>query len=162
VGAEVLDWSRAQVALLEPTANARAMAGVVRDLIATRDGATYFAERAWGLTVRYDLGDGHPLIGRSAPDFELADGTRLGVLLRGGLGVLLDFQCDAGLRSIGDRLFDGLRYVGGEMEDRLGLGAVLVRPDGVVAWACDGTPHTEDVISALSQWMWAGSLARDR
>ncbi|MGH3637671.1 MAG: FAD-dependent monooxygenase [Mycobacterium sp.] len=162
VGAEVLDWSRAQVALLEPTANARAMAGIVRDLIATRDGATYFAERAWGLSVRYDLGDGHPLIGCSAPDFELADGTRLGVLLRGGLGVLLDFRCDAGLRAIGDRLFDGLRYVGGEIENRLGLGAVLVRPDGVVAWACDGTPHTADVISALSQWMWAGSLARDR
>lgn len=48
MGAEVLDWSRTQVALLEPTANARATAGIVHDLMATRDGATYFAERAWG------------------------------------------------------------------------------------------------------------------
>jgi hypothetical protein len=155
VGAEVLNWSRAQVALLEPTANARAMAGIVRDLIATRYGATYFAERAQGLSVRYDLGGRHPLIGRSAPDFELPDGTRLGVLLREGVGVLIDFRHDAGLRSIGDRFRKGLRYFEGEVKDPLRLGAVIVRPDGVVAWACDGRPDTADVIAVLSQWIWA-------
>ena len=62
--------------------SSRALAQIVRDLIDTRDGATYFAERVWGVSLRYDLGSEHPLLGRSCPDFELADGSRLGDLLR--------------------------------------------------------------------------------
>ena len=73
-------------------AQSSALAAIVRDLIDTRDGATYFAERVWGVSLRYDLGDEHPLVGRSCPDFELEDGARLGVLLRDGKGVLLDFH----------------------------------------------------------------------
>ena len=67
VGERVLDWSRAQVALMRPTRNARALEAIIRDVIDTRDGATYFAERVWGISVRYDLGSSHPLVGRSAP-----------------------------------------------------------------------------------------------
>ena len=48
VAARVLDWSRAQVALMRPDAGSRALASVMRDLIATRDGATYMAGRVWG------------------------------------------------------------------------------------------------------------------
>ena len=84
VGAQVLDWSRAQVALMRPSRSSRALEAIIRDLIDTRDGATYFAERVWGVSLRYDLGGSHPLVGRSAPDFELADGTKLGELLRHG------------------------------------------------------------------------------
>ena len=72
VGARVLDWSRAQVALMRPTPSTRALEAIVRDLIETRDGATYFAERVWGVSLRYDLGGDHPLMGRSAPDFEFS------------------------------------------------------------------------------------------
>jgi hypothetical protein len=158
VGAAVLEWSRAQVALLEPTPNAGAMRAVVRDLMTTRDGATYFAERAWGMSVRHDLGGGHPLIGSSAPDFELADGSRLGMLLTAGMGVLLDFRGDARLRAVGDNLRDELQNVAGGVGSHFGLGAVLVRPDGVVAWACEGEPDTDGLVSALSQWICA---ARD-
>jgi hypothetical protein len=82
VGARILDWTQAQVALMRPSS--RALQAVVRDLIDTRDGATYFADCIWGVSLRYDLGDKHPLVGRSCPDFELEDGTRLGTLLRGG------------------------------------------------------------------------------
>jgi len=81
VGAQVLDWSRAQVALMRPSRSSRALEAIIRDLIDTRDGATYFAERVWGVSLRYDLGDINPLVGRSAPDFELADEARLGRLL---------------------------------------------------------------------------------
>jgi 2-polyprenyl-6-methoxyphenol hydroxylase-like FAD-dependent oxidoreductase len=84
VGAQVLDWSRAQVALMRPSRSSRALEAIIRDLIDTRDGATYFAERVWGVSLRYDLGGSHPLVGRSAPDFELADGTKLGELLGKG------------------------------------------------------------------------------
>ena len=60
IGARILDWTRAQVALMRPTRHARALEAIVRDLIDTRDGATYFAERVWGVSLRYDLGDDAP------------------------------------------------------------------------------------------------------
>src|SRR5207302_81349 len=55
VGARILDWSRAQVELMRPDPHSRALEAVLRDLIDTRDGATYFAERVWGVSLRYDL-----------------------------------------------------------------------------------------------------------
>ena len=60
VGARVLDWSRAQVSIMRPDPDAIAMAAIVRDLIGTRDGATYFAERMWNVSLRYDLDGAHP------------------------------------------------------------------------------------------------------
>ena len=99
IGARILDWTRAQVALMRPDRTRARSQAVVRDLIATRDGATYFAERVWGVSLRYDLGDEHPLVGRSCPDFELEDGTRVGALLRDGRGLLLDFGRQASLAS---------------------------------------------------------------
>ena len=151
VGARVLEWTRAQAALMRP--GSRALQAVVRDLIGTRDGATYFAERVWGVSLRYDLGGGHPLVGRSAPDFEFADGTRLGVRLRNGVGILLDFDGHAALQSLGHRLQGKVKYAKGEAKDRLGLSALLVRPDGFVAWACEGEPTIGDVVQALSCWL---------
>jgi 2-polyprenyl-6-methoxyphenol hydroxylase-like FAD-dependent oxidoreductase len=150
VGARILEWTRAQVALMRPSS--RALAAVVRDLIDTRDGATYFAERVWGVSLRYDLGEEHPLVGRSCPDFELEDGTRLGVLLRGGNGVLLAFGRRASLESVGGLWGDRVRYVASDARDRLGLSALLVRPDGFVAWASDATPRPEDVTRAAARW----------
>jgi 2-polyprenyl-6-methoxyphenol hydroxylase-like FAD-dependent oxidoreductase len=49
IGARVLDWSRAQVAIMRPDPAARALYAIVRDLMNTRDGATYFAGRVWGV-----------------------------------------------------------------------------------------------------------------
>lgn len=56
VGAQVLDWSRAQVALMRPDPGARALHAVFRDLINTRDGATYVAARVWGIATPCGLG----------------------------------------------------------------------------------------------------------
>ena len=61
LGAQVLDWSRAQVLVMRPDPNARALNAILRDLMDTRDGATYIAGRVWGVTTRYDLGGDHPL-----------------------------------------------------------------------------------------------------
>lgn len=55
VGAQVLDWSRAQVALMRPSRSTRALEAIIRDLIETRDGATYFAERVWGVSCAVSL-----------------------------------------------------------------------------------------------------------
>ncbi|SFH64557.1 2-polyprenyl-6-methoxyphenol hydroxylase [Collimonas sp. OK307] len=154
VGSQVLDWSRAQVALMRPSRSSRALEAVIRDLIETRDGATYFAERAWGVSLRYDLGDSHPLVGRSAPDFALADGMKLGDRLRNGKGLLLDFDANAGaaLQALASRWNGRIVYVASDAEDRLGLSAVLVRPDGIVAWVSETAPDQEEVAQAASRW----------
>ncbi|WP_298870735.1 FAD-dependent monooxygenase [uncultured Bradyrhizobium sp.] len=152
VGAQILDWSRAQVAIMRPTPATRALQAIIRDLIATGDGATYFAERIRGVALRYDLGGRHPLIGRSVPDFELADDTTAGALLRPAKGLLLDFDRRAPLRALASRWDIRIDYVAGEPKERLGLSAVLVRPDGVVAWASDGAVDDEDAARAASRW----------
>jgi hypothetical protein len=148
IGARILEWSRAQVAVMQ----SHALVDILRDLMATRDGATYFAERQWGVSLRYDLGDEHPLVGRSCPDFELEDGTRAGTLLREGKAVLLDFERQAPLRALCGLWGARVRYVAGDATDRLGLSALLVRPDGFVAWASDATPTPGDVTRAAARW----------
>ncbi|HVI57133.1 MAG TPA: FAD-dependent monooxygenase [Luteibacter sp.] len=152
VGTKVLDWSRAQVALMRPSASSRALEAIVRDLVDTRDGATYFAERVWGVSLRYPLGGEHPLIGRSAPDVELADGTRLGEHLRTGKGVLLDFDASAPLASLARRWEDRIVYVSGDAKRWPGARALLVRPDGIVAWATDSDAVAEDVARQVGRW----------
>jgi 2-polyprenyl-6-methoxyphenol hydroxylase-like FAD-dependent oxidoreductase len=152
LGAQILDWSRAQVALMRPSRSSRALEAIIRDLIDTSDGATYFAERVWGVSLRYDLGGSHPLVGRSAPDFELPDGTKLGELLRNGKGLLLDFDARPTLQALAGRSSDRIAYVASDARDRLGLSVLLVRPDGVVAWASDAAPDLEEAAQAASRW----------
>lgn len=152
IGAQVLDWSRAQVALMRPSPSSRALEAIVRDLIGTRDGATYFAERVWGVGLRYDLGDDHPLVGRSTPDFDLIDGSRVGERLRQGKGLLLDFDTNASLAALAHRWSDRIGYVASDARQRLGVSAVLVRPDGVVAWASDGAADHDDAARAATRW----------
>ena len=152
VGAQVLDWSRAQVALMRPSRSSRALEAIIRDLIDTRDGATYFAERVWGVSLRYDLGGSHPLVGRSAPDFELVDETKLGELLRNGRGLFLDLDTRSPLRALASRWSGRITYVASDAKDRLGLSAVLLRPDGFVAWASEAAPDHEEASQAASRW----------
>ena len=152
VGAQVLDWSRAQVALMRPSRHSRALEAIIRDLIDTRDGATYFAERVWGVGLRYDLNGTHPLVGRSAPDFEWVDGTKLGERLRQGTGLFLDFNAQAPLQRLVSRWNGRIMYVAGNVKDRVGLSALLVRPDGVVAWAGEAAPDHEEAAQAASRW----------
>jgi hypothetical protein len=137
---------------MRPNAQSRALQAILRDLIETRDGATYFAERVWGVSLRYDLGEEHPLAGRSCPDFELEDGTRLGTLLRDGNGVLLDFGRKGSLQALEGLWGDHLRYLARDVKDRLGLSALIVRPDGFVAWASDTSPSPEEVTRAAAKW----------
>lgn len=152
VGADVLDWSRAQVALMRPTQSTRALAAVIRDLIGTQDGATYFAERVWGVSLRYDLGSDHLLAGRSAPDFELIDGTKVGSLLRDGKGLLLQFDRSASLQALASVWRKQVTYIASDARERLGLSAVLLRPDGFVAWVSEATPRVEEFAEALIRW----------
>jgi 2-polyprenyl-6-methoxyphenol hydroxylase-like FAD-dependent oxidoreductase len=111
IGEWVLNWTRAQVSIIRPDPHARAIASVIRDLISTKDGTNYFIEKISGVSLHYDLGEGHPLAGRSTPDFELEDETRVGDLLRDGRGLLLDFTANGSLKTLCSRRQDILRYV---------------------------------------------------
>ncbi|MBA0280765.1 FAD-dependent oxidoreductase [Stenotrophomonas maltophilia] len=152
IGAKVLDWSRAQVALMRPGAGSRALAAVMADLAGTRDGATYLAERVWGVSQQLDLGNGHPLVGRSVPDFRLADGRRMGEVLRTGQGALLVFDENCASCDLVDRWRQPFTRIASAVDDTLGLGAVLVRPDGIVAWACDAGSDGAGLDQALQRW----------
>jgi 2-polyprenyl-6-methoxyphenol hydroxylase-like FAD-dependent oxidoreductase len=158
VGARVLDWSRAQVALMRPSKSSRALEAIFRELIDTRDGATYFAERVWAVSLHYDLGGSHPLVGRSVPDFDLVDGTKLGALLTDGRALLLDFDACQSLQKLADCWRGRITYVANDARDRLGLSALLVRPDGFVAWAADAEPDANEAAKAALTWFGGANI----
>jgi hypothetical protein len=152
LGAQVLDWSRAQVAVMRPGQATRALNAIIRDLMNTRDGATYMAARVWGIFTHYDLGGSHPLVGHSVPNFEFEDGARIGQFLRDGQGVLLDFENNVSLTNLASQYGEQIKYVSGQARDRLGLSAVLIRPDGIVAWASDNDPDCRELHNAAARW----------
>lgn len=152
IGVQVLDWSRAQVAIMKPDAQSRALQAIIRDLINTRDGATYFASRVWGVFTHYDLSDEHPWIGRSAPAITFNDGTTVNELLQDGRGVLLDFTTNPSLKKFAGGYGDGLRYVSAKTKEQSGCSVILIRPDGIVAWATDGEPDYDNLRKAASHW----------
>jgi len=152
VGAWALNWTRAQVAIMKPDPHARAIASVIRDLMQTKDATTYFVEKISGIWVHYNLGGDHPLTGRSAPDFEFEDGTRLGALLHDGKGVLLDLAETKELSALGQAWKERLKYVSAQAKDSKGLTAVLVRPDGFVAWATESEPDVSAAEQSIARW----------
>ncbi len=142
---------------------------VLRELVTYKDAATYFAGMVSGLSVRYDMGAGeHPLLGlRMPPDreLELPGGGRTSVaeLLRTGRGVFVA----AGGSGETERLaaewagqVDVVtgRWVPAEAGERPHpvLDAVLIRPDGYVAWAA---PGGGDPSGALSRWFGSARAA---
>ncbi|QAY75407.1 FAD-dependent monooxygenase [Sphingosinicella sp. BN140058] len=161
VAEQILDWSRAQVALMRPSRSAQALRAIVGDLIATREGATYFAERVWGVSLRYDLGSDHPLVGLSAPNYEIDDGTRLNEHLSRGRALLLDFRESDRLRTLADRYRDQVTYSRCNSNHPSALHILLVRADGFVAWASERPYEEADVVQAIAQWFdAAGDLGR--
>jgi 2-polyprenyl-6-methoxyphenol hydroxylase-like FAD-dependent oxidoreductase len=152
IGAWALNWTRAQVAIMRPDPHAHAIASVIRDLIQTRDGATYFVSKISGMLMHYDLPGDHPLIGYSAPDFEFEDGTRLGAQLNDAKGVLLDFTENSQLQALAQTRNDRLHYVTTKAKDSKGLTALLVRPDGFVAWVAESEPDMHTLEQSLELW----------
>ena len=149
VGARVLRNTMAQRALGATDDRAVALRDIVAELLRMDEPRKHIAGMISGLDVAYDLGEGHPLLGRRMPDLDLAtaDGTmRVFSLLHNAKPVLVNLG-DAGSIEIGpwaDRvqLVDA-SYAGTWDLPVLGeVGAptaVLVRPDGHVAWVGDGT-----------------------
>jgi len=129
IGAWVLDWTRAQIAVMRPDPHARALRAVVADLAGTVAGTTYFAKKISGVWQCYDLPGDHPWVGGSVPDLVLADGTTVAGHLHEGTGVLLD------LGGVPSHVDAPVRTVRVGCPDEPDLPGLLVRPDGFVAWA---------------------------
>ncbi|KAI2616943.1 monooxygenase [Hypomontagnella submonticulosa] len=152
VGAAVLEWSRAQVMTLKPDPYGKALRKIMIALLDTVDGTNLGMDRIWGLSLRYDLGDEHPLVGCSAPDFELDDESRLGAKLEGGRGVLVDFDKNTGLKDLAKKYETKVDYIDLGAKDQRELHSLLVRPDGVVAWVGEEKPDLDVAKAALERW----------
>ena len=152
IGVQVLDWSRAQVAIMKPDPHARALNAIVRDLMSTRDGATYFAGRVWGIFTHYNLDGAHPLVGHSVPNVEFEDGVTIGDLMHDGKAILLDLDMNASLKTLADEFSDQMKYVSGNAKDQLPVSALLIRPDGIIAWACDNNPDCSELQKTAGRW----------
>jgi 2-polyprenyl-6-methoxyphenol hydroxylase-like FAD-dependent oxidoreductase len=146
IGEQVLDWSRAQVSIMKPDPHARALHAILRDLIHTPDGATYIAGRMWGINTTYN-----PLIGHSVPNFELEDGTTIGDLMQDGLGILLDFGQNVSLKTFAEQ-YDPIKYISAKAKEQFGLSAVLIRPDGFIAWASDSELNAQSLKETAALW----------
>jgi 2-polyprenyl-6-methoxyphenol hydroxylase-like FAD-dependent oxidoreductase len=161
IGARVLRNTMAMTALNRGDERTSALRETMSDFLKMDEPRKRFVGMLSGLDVRYDLGEGHPLLGRRVPDLELgtADGARrLYTLLHDARPVLLALGGEPGALDISaweDRVrrVDAL-YAGAWELPVVGAvappSAALIRPDGHVAWVGGGTDN--GLREALTTW----------
>ncbi len=163
VAARVLQNTMAQVALNRVDERSRALRDTALELLSMDEPRRAIAAMISGLDVHYDLGDGHPLCGRRMPDLDVqtsAGSTRVFALLHDARPVLVDLGAPggfdispwAGRVRLVDATYDGaweLPLLGEVTAPE----AVLIRPDGHVAWAGDLTDPA--LPGALTTWFGA-------
>lgn len=156
VATRLLAWTRAPVLALEPDEHGQALRTFFHDVMDTGDSIHLLLERTWGLTLRYALGDSHPIVGSSAPDLELSDGSRLGDKMHSRKGVLFNLEGDVMFEQlIADGAYeDRINYIVLGAHDTRGLRTLLVRPDAIVAWVADDGQQVdvEAARTGLSRW----------
>jgi 2-polyprenyl-6-methoxyphenol hydroxylase-like FAD-dependent oxidoreductase len=163
VAARVLRDTMAQTALRCTDERTKSLAAIVVELLGMDEPRKRLAGMMSGLDLHYDLGEGHPLLGRRMPDLDLvtADGRlRLFTLLHHARPVLLNLGQPGGIdiapwadrvRTIDAKYFGKWELpVIGPVRDP---GAVLIRPDGYVAWVGEaGGRGQRGLTDALSTW----------
>ena len=160
VAARVLRATMAQVALQRTDDRTEALREIVLELLDTEEPRKRIAAEMSGLGIHYDLGEGHPLLGRRMPDLDLvtADGPmRVFTLLQNARPLLLNLGAPGSvdITPWSDRIRLVDASYGGSWElPALGQvsapTAVLIRPDGYVAWAGEGTQ--DGLQDALNIW----------
>jgi 3-(3-hydroxy-phenyl)propionate hydroxylase len=160
VGARVLQNTMAQIALINPDDRHEALRETMTELLGMDEPRRRIAAMLCALDVHYDLGEGHPLLGRRMPDLDLvtADGPlRVFALLHDARPVLLNLgePGDLGITPWAHRVLAIDAEYAGDWELPV-LGqvaaptAVLIRPDGYVAWVGDG--KDTGLRDALTTW----------
>jgi 3-(3-hydroxy-phenyl)propionate hydroxylase len=163
VAARVLHNTMAQTALTRSDARMDALRDTVSELLSMDEPRRRFGAMMSGLDIRYDLGEGHPLLGRRMPDLDLVTAggpLRVFTLLHDARPVLLNLGEPGGfdITPWADRVqLTDAEYAGAWELPVLGAvpapAAVLIRPDGHVAWVGDGTDlGLRDALAA-----WSGS-----
>jgi 3-(3-hydroxy-phenyl)propionate hydroxylase len=160
IGARVLQLTMAQVALHREDTRTQAAREVIGELLALDPARKHLAGALSGLDIQYDLGPGHPLLGRRMPDLEIvtARGSqRVFSLLHQARPVLLNFGMPGTLEdaSLPERIQPvHATYEGPWQLPVLGPvaapAAVLIRPDGHVAWVGEGT--SSGLEAAVERW----------
>ncbi|MDQ7810363.1 FAD-dependent monooxygenase [Amycolatopsis sp. A133] len=152
VAERVVMHTQAQSALISPGGDVTALRELFGELLRLPGTVQHIADLMSGADVRYKPGTDHPLDGRWAPDLVLDDGTRLADLTTTARPLLLDFTGSLGdeLRGWTDRVDLVTGHAPGDAT------ALLVRPDGYVAWAAssaepDGTDR-KALRAALERW----------
>jgi hypothetical protein len=155
----VVMHTRAQSALISPGSEITALRELFGELLGEERVVRRIADLMSGADIRYDWGlpDPHPLVGRWAPDLELTEGgEKLAELMTAARAVLLDLSGTLG--SAVEGWNDRVDLVEGRAAD--GPTALLIRPDGYVAWASsEGEPDGETLRIALTRWFGAPALS---
>lgn len=170
VAARVLRTTMAQVALQRSDDRTAALRESVAELLGMDEPRTRFGAMMSGLDIRYDLGEGHPLLGRRMPDLDVTTSggpLRVFSLLHGARPVLLNFGDSGVFANALTPWADRVRMVDAMYEGPWTLpviGAVaaptaaLVRPDGYVAWVGEGT--NVGLAEALVTWFGSPAAAQ--
>ncbi|WP_461033799.1 rifampin monooxygenase [Streptomyces mayteni] len=153
VAADVLDITRAQLELLSPEPGPRSVRRLLSELMDFEDVHRYLIEKVTAIGVRYDFGEGHELLGRRMRDVRLGRG-RLYELTCGGRGLLLDQTGRLSVAGWAGRV-DHVVDVGEDLD----VPAVLLRPDGHVAWVGD---DQRELLDRLPRWFGARDAAGHR
>jgi len=148
VAADVLNTTRAQSELISPEPGPRAVRRLLAELTGFEDVSRFLTEKVTAIGIRYDFGDGHELAGKRLRDIRLSRG-RLYELMHQGRGLLLDQAGKLSAAGWSDRV-DHVTDVSGELD----APAVLLRPDGHVAWAGD---DQQELLSHLAAWFGPGT-----
>jgi len=152
VGERVMMQSMSQTALFGPGSEIAALRELFKELLQLPSVAEHMAHLLAGSDVRYDVGDDHRLAGRLAPDLTLDDGRRISDLLHRGRPVLLDLS-GRPVRDVASGWTDRVDVVVGAIDD-VEVCAMLIRPDGYVAWAADTFESADEdrLLTALQRW----------
>ncbi|QIY96770.1 rifampin monooxygenase [Streptomyces sp. S1D4-11] len=146
VGARVLDNTRAQITLLGTDPGATALRELLSKLMDFEEVNRYVTGMITAVGVRYDFGEGHELLGRRLRDVGLKRG-RLYELMHGGRGLLLDQTGRLSVAGWADRVDHVV-----DVSEELDVPAVLLRPDGHVAWVGE---DQQDLVGRLPKWFGA-------